>query len=243
MFPVTPPAIVAPAPSRAEQKQQQIEFRDKLHQQLFHGEIKLRAADGRTYNRIDSDGEYVSSFLSPYNRKILDNVEPGVRSLVSALINRGYLTAASCQGHSDQRTRFVMIAFGSELERQQFVKDVDSFKLPVYWYYNFVNAVDGAKLPETREGITLSINMRDRTYDTIANQRAQGYTLQDLTDFWNIMFARNYSNYWAVKMCICSQPGDCSRWTQFKTLLQWPLRNYWTRKLAAQLKTLPYYQG
>jgi hypothetical protein len=235
---VNPPAIYAQQQQQQKRAAQAMTFGQKLTWHLFYGEIAKRAADGRTYNYQDSNGEYISSFLSPYNQKILDNVEPEVRTLIALLINRGYLTTASCQGHEDQRTRFVQLAFPTEQSRTDFVQWVDSLNLPVYWYYNFVNAEDCPKQPETREGITLSINMRDCQYSTIAEQRAMGYTLQDLTDFWNIMFCRGEKCYWPLQMSICSQPGDVSRWQQFKIMCQWPLRNYYTKQLVKQLKHL-----
>jgi hypothetical protein len=236
---INPPAIYAAQEQRASRAAVSMHFTQKLAWHLFYGEIAKRAPDGRTYNYQDSNGEYVSSFLSPYNKKILDNVEPQVRALIALLIDRGYLTSASCQGHDDQHIRFVQLVFCSEQDRREFVSYVDSLNLPVYWYYNFVNAQDSPKLPEKRDGITLSINMRDCQYSTIADQRARGYTLQDLTDFWNIMFCRGENSYWPLQMNICSQPGDVSTWTKLKTWFQWPLRNYYTKRLVSRLKNLP----
>lgn len=243
MLNLNPPAVYAAAEQRQSARAESIDFEQKLRRQLFQGENRLRGRDGRTYNYIDRHGEYVSSFLSPYNQKILDNVEPGVKALVARLINQGYLTASSCQGHRDQRTRFVIVAFDSAESRSDFVNYIDSKRLPIYWYTNFVNSQDSPKQPEQREGMTLAVNMRDRVYATIEEQRAAGYTLQDLTNYWNIMFSRSYERYYPIQMCICSLPGDCSKWQQFKTLCQWPLRNYYTDRLVKSLDDLPHYLG
>lgn len=239
-----PPAIVAPAPVQQAVEPQRIKFHDKLRRQLFSGIISQRGKDGRTYNYIDSNGEYVSSFLSPYNPLILDNVEPLVRPLIAVLINKGYLTAGSCQGHPDDLKfdRWVSVAFISQAERKKFMDAVDDFGLPIYWYFNFLNFKESPKSPETRDGYTMSVNMQDSVPGTIHAQQAIQYTKKDLTEYWNIMFSRNYSEYWAVKMCICSCPGDISFYTKIKIGLQWPFRNYYTHKLVSKLQTLEKYE-
>lgn len=239
-----PPAIVAPAPVQKAVKQQHLEYRDKLRHQMFYGTIGQRGKDGRTYNYIDSNGEYVSSFLSPYNPNLLDNVEPLIRPLIAVLINKGYLTAGSCQGHPDdyQFTRWITLAFISPEERKKFIDAVDSFRLPVYWYFNFLDFKESPKLPETRDGYAMSVNIRDLIPGSVDEQRKLKYSKKDLTDYWNIMFSRNYSEYYAVNMCICSCPGDISFSCKIKTGLQWPFRNYYTNKLVSKLQNLTKYE-
>lgn len=245
---VNPPAIIATAPVRSEtgQQQENIKFKEKLQRQLFTGKIDKRGPDGRTYNFIDSNGNYNSSFLSPYNKKILENVEPGVKDLISILIKRGYLTAGSCQGHPNDKIhktfdRWIMIAFISEEERSQFIDKINSYKLPVFWYFNFLNTIEYPKKDEQREGMTLHINMQDKIYRSIDDQRQQEYTIQDLTDYWNIMFGRNYQKYYPVMMCICSCPGDISLVDKIKIFLTWPLREYYTKKLVKKIQNISLY--
>jgi hypothetical protein len=239
-----PPAIIAPAPIQKAVQQQHLEYRDKLRHQLFHGTISQRGKDGRTYNYIDSNGEYVSSFLSPYNPQLLDNVEPLIRPLIAVLINKGYLTAGSCQGHPEDYKfdRWVTVAFISQEERKKFIDTVDSFGLPVYWYFNFLNFKESPKLLETRDGYTMSVNILDIVPGTVDAQQKIKYSRKDLTEYWNIMFSRNYSEYYAVKMCICSCPGDIGFYTKIKTCLQWPFRNYYTKKLVTKLQNLTTYE-
>jgi hypothetical protein len=246
---IHPPAIVAPAPVRVNSSSQRenIEFKDKLKRQMFFGKISKRGEDGRTYNFIDKNNNYVSSFLSPYNTDILDNVEPEIRKVVNVLIQKGYLTAGSCQGHPDDKVdktfvRWVNIAFVSDEERQNFIDAVDSFDLPVYWYFNFLDFKENPKKLEKRDGITLYVNMQDKIFKDIYSQMSEKYSKQDLTDYWNIMFGRSYSEYYAVKMCICSCPGDIDWLTKIKTFVTWPFRNYYTRLLARELETLDTYK-
>jgi hypothetical protein len=239
-----PPAIIAPAPIQKAVQQQHLEFCDKLRHQMFYGTISQRGKDGRTYNYIDSNGEYVSSFLSPYNAQLLDNVEPLIRPLIAVLINKGYLTAGSCQGHPEDYKfdRWVTVAFISQEERKKFIDTVDGFGLPVYWYFNFLNFKESPKSPETRDGYTMSVNILDVIPGTVDAQQKLKYSRKDLTEYWNIMFSRNYSEYHAVKMCICSCPGDISFYTKIKIGLQWPFRNYYTNKLVLKLQTLEKYE-
>jgi hypothetical protein len=243
------PAIFSESEVKAPQlslsiKRESINFEDKLKRHLFHGSIKHRGKDGRTYNFVDKNGEYVSSFLSPYNSKILDNIEPKVQNIVSTLIDKGYLTAASCQGHPEDNlnTRFVIIAFISDEERARFINTVDKFELPIYWYYNFLNFVELPKKPEVRDGYQISVSMHeDDIFDSIDQQRQAGYSQADLTRFWNIMFSRNYQAYYPVQMCICSMPGDVSLLTRVKTFFQWQLREYYTKKIEKSFQSLDSY--
>jgi hypothetical protein len=244
-----PPAIVASAPAFKEAsaiQKEHIEFEDKLRREMFFGSISKRGPDGRTYNYIDENGEYVSSFLSPYNKNILDNVEPEIKNLISILLSKGYLTAGSCQGHTTGKekslSRWVMISFISQEERDQFISQINRFKLPVFWYFNFLNTVENPKLKETREGKSLSINFKDIQHKSIDEARCYRYTNKDLTDYWNIMFARKYAEYYPVMMCICSCPGDISIFEKIKTFIFWPFRNYYTAKLTAKIKSINNYE-
>jgi hypothetical protein len=244
-----PPAIIANAPAFKEApaiQKERIEFEDKLKRQLFFGSISKRGPDGRTYNYIDKNGEYVSGFLSPYNANILDNVEPQIKNLISALISKGYLTAGSCQGHTVGKekslTRWVMISFISLEERNRFISQINSFKLPVFWYFNFLNTVENPKIEETRDGKSLSINFKDVQHKSTDEAKHNKYTNKDLADYWNIMFARKYAEYYPVMMCICSCPGDISVLEKIKTFMFWPFRNYYTTKLTAKIKSINNYE-
>ena len=244
-----PPAIIATAPAFKEApaiQKERIEFEDKLRRQMFFGSISKREPDGRTYNYIDENGEYVSSFLSPYNKNILENVEPEIKNLISALLNKGYLTAASCQGHTGGKekslSRWVMISFISLEEQNRFISQINSFKLPVFWYFNFLNTVENPKIEETRDGKSLSINFKDIQHKSINEAKDIRYTNKDLANYWNIMFARNYAEYYPVMMCICSCPGDISFFEKIKTFMFWPFRNYYTTKLTAKIKSINNYE-
>jgi hypothetical protein len=242
-----PPAIISAAPVQPAINSsvgiQEISFKDKLYKQFYQGEILLRGINGRTYNYIDDNGEYISSFLSPYNPKILDNVEPGVKSVIEVLLNKGYLTWGSCQGHpeDDMFCRWIGLAFISEEERNKFVNSIDKIKLPIYWYNNFLNFVDNPKKKEVRDGITLSINLLDKKYKNISEQRLIGYDNDDLTEYWNLQFSRSYQSYYPIMMCICSIPGDTTLWNRIKNAVQWPFRNYYTNQLAKKMQTLDHY--
>ena len=246
---INPPAIIQKAPASKQiqaLRHESIQFEDKLKRHMFFGSISKREVDGRTYDYIDKNGEYISSFLSPYNANILDNVEPKIKNLISVLLNKGYLTAGSCQGHSIGKdkdlNRWVMISFISDDERNKFINQVNAYNLPVYWYFNFLNTDKNPKQTEFRDGKTLSINFKDSTYNTLDEARMSGYTSDDLASYWNIMFGRKYTEYYPVMMCICSCPGDISFFEKIKILLYWPLRNYYTTKLTNKMKTIDNYE-
>ena len=111
-------------------------------------------------------------------------------------------------------------------------------------FFNISHCLRGEspKLLETRDGYTMSVNILDIVPGTVDAQQKLKYSRKDLTEYWNIMFSRNYSEYWAVKMCICSCPGNISLYNKIKIGLQWPFRNYYTNKLVLKLQTLEKYE-
>lgn len=187
----SPPAIV----ERAQKQEYVFELPrnfespdEALQWQLFHQGNPLRGHDGRTYYEY-RDGKYLSHFVSQYSSIIYDNVEPGVRDLVRALHDKGYLTFGSCQSHSRTERRWVGLAFWSEQSRDSFVNVIRSADLPVHFQYE----------TEQERGIKLNLKF-------------------DQTRYWNIMFCRRYDRYYPIWMLICGLPFEEETWSLMRIL-------------------------
>jgi len=76
--------------------------------------------------RINQTGEYGGSAhtVCPYVPHYLDNVEDGIRPVVKALFEKGYLTNSSCEGHGWGEQRYVSVVFPSVEQREEFKKNV-----------------------------------------------------------------------------------------------------------------------
>ena len=204
---------------------------------LYNKSNTCLSKDGRTYTDIDKDGNYISHYVSPYAKEFWNgmNVEPGIEPVVRALWAKGYLTFTSCQGHNNSPMRYVGIVFINDEERDKFINQMSS--LHVQWHYNCVNPIDDPlehdngnwmRMQWDQEGITT-------TQKDFTNKR---YTKQELTDFWNIMFSRNYDSFSPVIMCVSCTMNPTNEldylWWKFKYHFT---RNRTTTKVAQYIDT------
>jgi hypothetical protein len=92
-----PPAIIIPAPPKAEI---QIPAKESISKEEHYRKIydtpwnKLQP-DGR----INMDGNGTAASISPYSKHYRSQVEDGIWPLVNVLHQKGYLTVSSCAGH------------------------------------------------------------------------------------------------------------------------------------------------
>lgn len=61
---------------------------------------------------------------SPYSEDFESILDPDIRDLVMALLQSGCLPCYSCQGHGLHKPRYVILAFGSDESRQDFLKEI-----------------------------------------------------------------------------------------------------------------------
>ena len=92
-----PPAIIIPAPPKAEI---QIPAKETISKEEHYRKIydtpwnKLQP-DGR----INMDGNGTAASVSPYSKHYRSQVEDGIWPLVELFYKKGYLTVSSCAGH------------------------------------------------------------------------------------------------------------------------------------------------
>ena len=68
-------------------------------------------ANGRVNSGYDSAGKLVALSVPPFIPNFIQNIDPGVRSLIQALLDKNYLPISSCAGHSILDTRYVSLCF------------------------------------------------------------------------------------------------------------------------------------
>lgn len=196
-----PPAIIHEYRREAKQvkkeKASEPSNEDLLIRSFFNSTNKLRGADGRTYEYIDEDGNYVSRRVSPYSVHIFDNLEPLVKDLVLKLIEKGYLTTDSCQGHSDRKYSFVNVAFNSEKQMNDFI---NFFKL---FNSNIKYKIIDLKNPKSN-GFRFVYNQQKFNHKKlkVKDYTNLTYTYKEAIMYFNTMFMRNYSDYYLVQIIL-----------------------------------------
>lgn len=176
---------------------------EEVHQYSLYRNYNTKLSnDGRTYTKVDKDGNYISHYVSPYAEKFWSgmNVEPGIEPVVRALWDKGYLTFTSCQGHDNSPHRYVGVVFVNDEERDKFVKSMSH--LPVTWHYDCVNPIDEPLEHDDGNWMRMQWDQEDTTTKTQQDFTDKRYTKAQLTKFWNIMFSRNYQSFSPVIMCV-----------------------------------------
>lgn len=210
-----PPAIIQEY--KKEQSSKTVSLKvtndDLLKIAFFEQGNKLRGPDGRTYNYIDKDGNYVSSRVSPLSKIIVDNVEPGISSLVFSLIDKGYLTTGSCQGHEDSKWRRVSIFFPTKDQAEDFKDFFKKFKLPISFRYNF--DYDNYDDQDYRKH-TFIFKCREFQKDNPSIDEIKNFktSKDEIVRAYNIMCLTNYPKCYILQMTIAS-PKDPLNITDF----------------------------
>lgn len=237
------------APFYTEEKINPVSAEERHRRAMFEiGNTRI-GKDGRTYVSIDQNGEYQSCFVSQYSKIIENNIEPKVKNVCIELHNRNYLTFGSCQGHKDSRIRWVGLVFNNKEQKKNFIENVDSFGLKVFWYDNHIDSVERPrkKEPWYADGIRLHI-VWDQPYlegASIDEKREFSYTDNHLTKFWNVQMCRKYEHYETVIMCIGRKIVAENWFEQLKSYINYNEKEIdsITQQLEEKIKLLPLYHG
>jgi len=243
--------IVVPYKSQYNiQETQDFASSAEMHRRaMFEIGNKYTAPDGRRYVSVDSNGEYQSCFVSQYSKIIYNNIEPKVKGVCKALHDKGYLTFGSCQGHSDSKIRWIGLVFNTVTQKQEFIKNVNSFNLDIHWYENHL---DSKERPQKQEPWYSDVVKLHIVWDncslenaSIDEKRNYPYTDADLTKFWNIQMARRYDHYESVLLVIGRKMVYENWIKQLWTYCTYDV-NYIdtvTLQLEEKLSLLPLYEG
>lgn len=80
--------------------------------------------DGRIYFE-DEEGNYIAITVSPLHVEFASQIEIGVWPLVKSLVDKGYLTVSSCEGH-DGSNYYVKIVFNGKQSANEFIDQLPS---------------------------------------------------------------------------------------------------------------------
>lgn len=162
----------------------------ELLDKIINTSYNKRWPDGRIYG-LDKDGQYVSHSVTPYAKSFLDNIEEGIKPLVIALKDKGYLSMSSCQGHCLWDRRFVMLVFPSKEAALEFQTNI-----PFNLTYKLRHATE-----------VLNTNLDIDAYGTILNaEKKQLDNDKDNTLIYiNTFVKRNYADAWLLDIIISDE--------------------------------------
>lgn len=91
-------------------------------------EMVLKSAPNRMHKngRIyfeDENGNPIAISVSPLHEKFETQIEPGVWPVVKNLVDKGYLTTSSCEGHDDSDF-YVKLVFAHRKSAEEFVNQI-----------------------------------------------------------------------------------------------------------------------
>jgi hypothetical protein len=150
-------------------------------------------ADGRIYASAPGE-EYRVAEVSPYNPKFETQIEAGVWPIVNALVNKGYLTCASCEGHGRDLDCFVSLVTPTLESAISLANQlsIDPWKITV----------------KTDRSIWDYTSALKTTKNTLS--RAELKT--KVFPYYNKIFRRNYNEYFFIDMHLAKYCGYGMVW-------------------------------
>ena len=224
-----PPAIIIPAPPRAE-------IRASIQKENISVDDRYKAIYDTPWNKLQADGRInidgeSSASISPYSEHFRSQVEDGIWPLVELLYSKGYLPVSSCGGHRNNLLReletlfeyhsspYVTIAVNREVEK--FV--VESLKELTTPYTAFT-------VKHTQANMDGSLASKGKI------KKAKRKDIQNEYISLNWMMKRNYSEWSYVTIHI-------NPWKRFSFshVLRTQKEHKFIRELAQKYKSLPDY--
>jgi|688.fasta_scaffold853215_1 hypothetical protein len=150
-----------------------------------------------TYNRkwpngkihsLSKNGEYVSHSVTPYAKDFLDNIEDGIKPLVIALKDKGYLSISSCEGHNLWDRRFVVLIFPSKKEAISFQN-----KMPFNVTSEIKHHTEFLNTRLSVDGYGQILNAEKKEFKKDPNESL---------DYINTFTKRNYADAWFLELII-----------------------------------------
>lgn len=156
----------------------------------YENAIKYRCpnflhTNGKIY--ASKPGEpYVAVTVSPYHKNFQSQIEESVWPVINALVNKGYLPVSSCGGHTDPWWEYYfMVAVGKENQVEELLIELENVPNTHVDVYQSV-----ANVHQYYEHGKFKYRPLEELEGTMKGE------YQDL----NILFNRNYSNYFFIKV-------------------------------------------
>lgn len=170
--------------------QTQFETTEDLIYHVTHHTNNVIHKDGRIYLKITANGELFAQSISPFSKTFFDNIEPKIKDLVKALIDKRYLTYSSCEGHNLSFRRYIGLAFANEESRQHIIDQIKSLKLP------------GVECHIKDSVANCPIEFNEKGNYIYKSKIIPNETNQQEIDAFNIQFHRNYERYYFLELVI-----------------------------------------
>lgn len=158
--------------------------------------------------------------ISPYANNFEAILDPGIREVVLALNEKGYLTASSCEGHRPHKPRYINLCFGSEKSREEFQHRISDSWLGLFY-------------PTMR--------VSTMTQEIVAGNIVKHTDLKDEVRGLNHLFMRSFDQYCFLRLHIGAAFYNNSSDTTFKRHLNKTMTfgfNLFTRYLLTKYLVL-----
>lgn len=193
---IRPTGLFAEKPAVTENAQlkqsyNQFETTDELIYHVTHNTNNVVHKDGRIYLKITANGELFAQSVSPYSKTFFENIEPKIKDLVKALVDKRYLTYSSCEGHDLSFRRYIGLAFADEQSREHLIQQIQTLNLPGI---EFLRKESVANCP---------IEVNEKGHYTYKEKIIPLHQIneQEIHAF-NIQFHRQYERYYFLELVI-----------------------------------------
>lgn len=122
--------------------------------------------------------EGTSETISPYSSNFFNSIEKGILPLVTAFLEKGYLTYSSCEGHSIWGRRFIAFAFPNLEEANKFIINIKNLKQSL-----------------------ISFKIK-RSVDYYHDPKYGQYNENGNTQWLNSVYLRGYKEYYFVELSL-----------------------------------------
>lgn len=226
-----PPAIIqfAEASNIAEmilmaQSQKHFQTEEELIQFISHYINNNQHSDGRIYMQIDKDGNLFAHSVSPYSETFFDNIENGVKDLVTILRAKRYLTYSSCEGHGNSYRRYVGLAFADNESRDIVENYITSLRIKGVLLKKF-NTVSNQN--SSFSNSSSQVNYHSKINPSLLNGEDLLKHKENETKYFNISFHRKYSDYCFLEIVILEEIYPKMFWKEpFKFLWLYFMKKY-----------------
>ena len=151
-------------------------------------------ADGRIYASAPGE-EYRVAEVSPYSPNFKSQIESGVWPLVNALVSKGYLTNASCEGHAWRSSEACVSLVMPTLESATILAE----QLMIDHWVITVNT-------------KRSIYDYDSSFKTVKEDLDRDELKTKVFPYYNKIFRRNYEEYFFIDMILHKYLGYGKVW-------------------------------
>lgn len=197
-----------------KQVQNQFETTEELIYHLTHNTNNVVHKDGRIYLKINAKGELFAQSISPFSKTFFNNIEPKIKDLVTALINKRYLTYSSCEGHDLSFRRYIGLAFVDDSSRQHIIDQINSLNL---W---------GVECHKKESVANCPIEFNDNGNYIYKNKiiPEEKINEQEIEAF-NIQFHRQYERYYFLELVIFKAVPDFNNKILSFNFIKWFFKN------------------